>query len=181
MVWVKQAEAGPSRLGDFPAHARTLQSHLAGAMNILKQTFPNLRIAYLSSRIYAGYATTPLNPEPYAYESAFAVRWLIEDQIKGAPQLNYQAARGEVKAPLLLWGPYLWADGETPRKSDGLVYKREDLSDRDGTHPSPSGREKVAQMLLKFLKSDPTARPWFTRVPGKSADAAVPRAQLRED
>ena len=58
---------------------------------------------------------------------------------------------------------------------------REDLSDRDGTHPSSSGREKVAQMLLKFLKSDPTARPWFTRVPGKSADAAVPRAQLRKD
>jgi hypothetical protein len=161
VVWIKQAEAGPARLGEFPAHARTLSTHLASALNLLKEKFPNLRIAYLSSRIYAGYATTPLNPEPYSYESAFAIRWLIQDQIKGQPQLNYDPARGEVKAPLLLWGPYLWADGETPRKVDGLVYKREDLSDRDGTHPSPSGRDKVAQALLKFLKTDSTARPWF--------------------
>jgi hypothetical protein len=35
--------------------------------------------------------------------------------------------RGPVRAPLLLWGPYLWADGATPRKSDGLFYAPEDL------------------------------------------------------
>jgi lysophospholipase L1-like esterase len=66
-----------------------------------------------------------------------------------------------VKSPLVLWGPYLWADGETARKADGLEYKREDVTDRDGTHPSNSGREKVAQALLKFFKSDPTAKSWF--------------------
>jgi len=60
----------------------------------------------------------------------------------------------------LLWGPYLWADGLNPRKSDGLVWKREDFA-RDGTHPSQSGREKVAQMLLDFLKTSPFAKPWF--------------------
>jgi hypothetical protein len=160
-VWMKQAEAGPARLGDFPAHARVLSEHLVSTLNHLKQRFPNLRIAYLSSRIYAGYATTPLNPEPYAYESAFAVRWVIQDQIKGEPKLNYDPARGDVKSPLVLWGPYLWADGETPRKRDELIYKHEDLTDRDGTHPSTSGREKVAKALLNFFKSDPSARLWF--------------------
>ena len=50
-------------------------------VRMLKGRFPNLQLAYVSSRSYAGYATTELNPEPYAYESAFAVRWLIQDQI----------------------------------------------------------------------------------------------------
>ena len=120
------------------------------------------KLAYLSSRSYAGYAGTDLNPEPFAYEGAFAVRWLIQDQIAGKPELNYDAAKGEVKSPLLLWGPYLWADGETPRKADGLIYKREDLRDDDGTHPSDTGRQKVSEQLLKFLKTDPTAKSWFT-------------------
>jgi hypothetical protein len=163
VVWIKQAEAGPARLGEFPAHAQTLKTNLVTVLNLLKEKFPNLRIAYLSSRIYAGYATTPLNPEPYSYESAFAVRWLIKDQMAGKSALNYDPAGGEVKSPLLLWGPYLWADGLTARKSDGLVWERKDLAERDGTHPSdPSGREKVAQLLLQFFKTDPTARGWFT-------------------
>jgi hypothetical protein len=160
-VWMKQAEAGPARLGEFPTHARMLSEHLVSTLNHLKQKFPNLRVAYLSSRIYAGYATTQLNPEPYAYESAFAVRWVIQDQIKGEAKLNFDSARGEVKSPILLWGPYLWADGETPNKDGGLVYKREDLAERDGTHPSNSGREKVAKALLNFFKTDLTARLWF--------------------
>jgi hypothetical protein len=67
-----------------------------------------------------------------------------------------------VKAPLLLWGPYLWADGVTPRKGDGLVWERKDLA-ADGVHPSPSGRQKVADQLLKFFKTDPSARTWFVK------------------
>ena len=58
------------------------------SLQLAKEHFPNLRIAYLSSRVYGGYATVPLNPEPYAYEGAFAVRWLILDQLAGKPELN---------------------------------------------------------------------------------------------
>ncbi len=163
VAWMKQAEAGPAQYGDFPKHAKQLQENLVKSLANLKAKFPNLRIAYLSSRIYAGYATTGLNPEPYAYEEAFTMRWLIQDQIAGKPELNYDPAKGAVKSPLLLWGPYLWADGETPRKADGLTYRKEDLSDRDGTHPSDSGRQKVADLLLKFLKVDATAKTWFMR------------------
>ena len=80
-----------------------------------------------------------LNPEPYAYESAFAVRSLILAQIgKKDPALNYDADKGPVKSPILLWGPYLWADGVKGREGDALVYKREDLGG-DGTHPNPFG------------------------------------------
>lgn len=162
VVWLKLAQRMPARLGEFPDHTKSLQNDTAEILRELKKRFGNLRIAYLSSRIYAGYATTPLNPEPYAYESAFSVRWLIEDQIKGEADLNYDERQGEVKSPLILWGPYLWGDGVKPRQSDGLVWKREDLAG-DGTHPSMSGRQKVADMLLKFFKTDPNARTWFLK------------------
>jgi hypothetical protein len=162
-VWVKQAEIQPAQWGDFPAHAEMLRDDIAIILRQLKTRFPNLAIAYLSSRIYAGYATTQLNPEPYAYESAFSVRWLILAQATATdPNLNYDPLKGEVKAPLLLWGPYLWADGVKPRQSDGLVWMRADLGP-DGTHPSDTGRRKVAQMLLTFFKTDTSAKPWFVK------------------
>ncbi len=172
-AWIKQACAGPARFGQFPDHARVLQRDMAIILNELKRRYPSLRIAFLSSRIYAGYATTPLNPEPYAYEGAFAVRWLIQDQIKGVPELNYMPERGEVKAPLVLWGPYLWGDGLTARKADGLVWKREDLGG-DGTHPSRSGQQKVADLLLEFFKTDPAARGWFVAPPAAGQGAQGP-------
>ena len=161
-VWLKQAEISPARLGEFPAHAESLRDDVAVILRQLKTRFPNLRIVYLSSRIYAGYATTQLNPEPYAYESAFSVRGLIESQIANDPNLNYDPAKGAVKAPLLLWGPYLWADGIKPRQGDGLVWTRGDLG-ADGTHPSPAGRQKVADMLLTFFKNDASTKLWFAK------------------
>lgn len=160
VVWIKQAIAGAR--APFPAEADRLRGYLGDIVRAARQHFPNLRIAYLSSRIYAGYATTQLNPEPHAYEAAFAIRDLIEQQGKGDAELNFDPGHGAVRAPLLLWGPYLWADGATPRKADGLSYVPEDFGG-DGTHPSNSGREKVAQQLLAFFTKDPTAVPWFVK------------------
>jgi hypothetical protein len=160
VVWIKQARAGPANLGELPAHAQELKRNLETCLVDLKARFPTLQLAYLSSRIYGGWAATRLNPEPYAYEGAFAMRWVIQDQISGLPELNADPAKGEVKAPVVLWGPYLWADGTTPRQADGLVWNRDDLGD-DGTHPSDSGRRKVAELLLEFLTTDPTAATWF--------------------
>ena len=157
VAWLKQANAAPM-LG-FLDEARRLRGDLAGTIHVMHDRYPNLKIVYISSRIYAGYANVPLNPEPYAYEGGFAAKWLIEDQIKGNPDLNYDPAKGAVKAPWLAWGPYLWADGNVPR-SDGLIWLREDFV-ADGTHPAPSARQKIAHMLLGFLRTDPSARPWF--------------------
>lgn len=158
VVWLKQALIGPGRRGEFPAHARELQRDIETILAMAKTRYPNLRLAYLSSRIYAGYAVTQLNPEPYAYESAFSVRWVIEDQMKGKADLN--------NAPVVLWGPYLWADGTKGRQAGDLVWKREDLGG-DGTHPRQSGRQKVAELLLKFFKADPYAKSWFLKRSGQ--------------
>ena len=156
-AWIKQANAGPSQ--GFP-DARKLEDDLVATLHNLHDRFPNLKICYLSSRIYGGYAATPLNPEPYAYEGGFAVKWVVARQIAGDPELNYGAAEGAVRAPWIAWGPYLWADGVKGRKQDGLVYVRGDVG-ADGTHPSDAGRRKVAEQLLDFLKTDPTAKGWF--------------------
>jgi Cu/Ag efflux protein CusF len=157
VVWIKEANAGPT--DKFPKYAETLRDELGQIVRVLHKRFPNLKLAYLSSRIYAGYAVTRLNPEPYAYESGFSVKWLIEEQLKGDKALNYDPAKGEVQAPWLSWGPYLWANGTTKR-ADGLLYEREDLAE-DGTHPTASGARKVAKQLLEFFKSDSTAKSWF--------------------
>lgn len=160
-AWVKEADAGPTL--SFPDDAQKLQSELTTIAQILEQRYPNIQLAYFSSRIYAGYAVTPLNPEPFAYQSGFAVKWVIETQISSDPSLNFDPDRGPVHAPWMAWGPYLWADGLTPR-SDGLTWACTDLGD-DGTHPSPAGVEKVASMLLNFFKTDSTASPWFLARP----------------
>lgn len=168
-AWIKQAIGRPSQ--PFPAEAKGLQGYLVSTLHNLKESFPNLQIAYLSSRIYAGFAETPLNPEPHAYESGFSLKWLIADQMAGKPELNYDAEQGEVRSPWLAWGPYLWSDG-TKGRGDGLVYTREDLA-ADGTHPSPAGRTKVGGQLLAFLRSARTARSWFLRDPEKPAPDKV--------
>jgi hypothetical protein len=44
------------------------------------------------------------------------------------------------------------------------VWERTDFG-ADGVHPSDSGRQKVAELLLKFFTSDPLTKPWFTVAP----------------
>lgn len=159
VVWMKLAVARPAAGGDYPAHVGKFKQLVVTSLQKLKARYPNVRLVYLSNRIYAGYATTPLNPEPYAYEYAYGIRGLVLDQVAGDPELNYDPEKGEVKAPLLLWGPDLWANGTTAR-ADGLLWEKSDLGP-DGTHPSMPGRQKVARLLLGFLRTDPTAKLWF--------------------
>jgi lysophospholipase L1-like esterase len=154
VAWVKLANKGPT--GSLQDHGRKLEKDTLAVLHNAKKLFPNLRLAYLGSRTWGGYANGGLNPEPYAYESAFAARWLIQRQINGDPELALD------KSPLLLWGPYLWAEGTKGRKVDSLVWNRDDFVG-DGVHPSDSGRQKVAELLLNFLTTDPLAKPWFAK------------------
>lgn len=167
-VWIKQARAGPAMLGEYPKHADELNGHLRVALHGLSEKFPNLHLAYLSSRTFAGHANGGLNPEPYAYESGFAMRTLIQSQIKGDKGLNFDAEKGKVESPLLLWGPYLWTDGEKGRKAGDLTWTKDDVAP-DGTHPNAAGCRKAAGVMLRFFKNDPTTRTWFVQR-GQSRD-----------
>jgi hypothetical protein len=95
VVWVKLANAFPT--GELTDHGKKLQKDTTAVVQNAKTRFPNLRIAFLSSRIYGGWTTVPLNPEPYAYEGAFVVRWLIQDQLKGDPELRRRQRAGGLK------------------------------------------------------------------------------------
>ena len=165
VAWVKVANPQPTvSLPSPSSDADQLVTQMGNIVRALRVRYPNIRIVYLSSRIYAGYATSMLNPEPYAYESGFAVKWLIQAQIDQMRTGHVDLRAGDLSyntvAPWLAWGPYLWADGMNPR-GDGLTWSVNDVEAGDRTHPSQSGEQKVGAMLLAFLKEEPTARPWF--------------------
>jgi hypothetical protein len=162
-VWLKEAEGNAGR--PFPVDAQQLEENLAEIVKILKDRFPNLWLVYLSSRIYGGYASTGVSPEPSAYQNGFGAKWVIQRQLEGSLPV------GANSAPWLSWGPYMWADG-THARSDGLKWLCEDFLP-DGTHPSRFGTDKVANMLLDFFHADATAKIWY-RGQGQSAEQVPP-------
>ncbi|MEP6994948.1 MAG: hypothetical protein ABI968_10540, partial [Acidobacteriota bacterium] len=115
IVWLKQADPGPTQsLPSASSDAYTLETYEADILRAIRVRYPNVRLVFVSNRSYAGYANTTLNPEPYAYESGFAVKWLIQAQIDQmanggaivdprAGDLNYNTV-----APWIAWAPYLW-------------------------------------------------------------------------
>ena len=141
----------PDEPRGFPENARLLQRTLRSIVEILRTKFPQLKLVYVSSRTYGGYSESDLSPEPIAYESAFAVKWLIEERINNPSP--------DRSIPWVSWGPYLWADGLMPR-SDNLIWERSDF-EPDGVHASAQGALKVATRLFEFFEGDPSAQHWF--------------------
>jgi len=197
VVWLKEANGGPGVVGcgtgggqpcqslcdpSVPGCQNTVtttealryESQVGVVLRAAKTRWPNLKLAFLSTRIFAGYATVDLNPEPYAYEYGFSAKWLVQAQINQirtgtvdptAGDLNYNNAT----APWTAWGPYIWANGPNPR-SDGLVWcdgqstapcSGEVDFQTDGTHPNSTGQKKVATMLLNFFLGSPYTTSWF--------------------
>jgi hypothetical protein len=169
VAWVKVANPGPTTsLPSANSDAYHLVDQMGDIARSLKVRYPNLQQVFFSSRVYAGYASTNLNPEPYAYESGLAVKWLIEAQINQMNGGGINTTAGDLNyttgiAPWLAWGPYLWADGLNPR-SDGLIWQQQDFQS-DGTHPSQSGEQKVGTMLLNFMLNSEFTQDWFSSAP----------------
>ena len=166
IVWVKVANPRPSpALPDPTADAFRLKQQMGDIARALKTRYANLKQVFFSSRIYAGYAegVSRLNPEPFAYESAFGVKWVVEAQIDQMDGQGIDDQAGDLAYPnstgWMGWGAYMWANGATPR-SDGLVWLPEDFAD-DFTHPGTPGEEKVGKALLDFFKSSPYTQCWF--------------------
>ncbi len=169
-AWVDAAIAHPTvSLPDPQADAYQIVQGLGDVVRSLKTRYPNLQQVFFSSRTYGGYATTAQNPEPYAYETAYAVKWLIQAQINQMNGGGIDPLAGDLDydsgvVPWMAWGPYMWADGLNPR-SDGLIWEVGDFVN-DGTHPSQSGEAKVGSMLMDFFSNSEFTQPWFVSLPG---------------
>ena len=159
VVWLKEANA----VGTTPIkqYYDSLVVQLKRITWELKIRFPNVKLCYIASRISARYATSTLNPEPFAYYTGWAVKKVIEDQINGEAQLAYTGTN--VKSPWLSWGIYMWSDGDKPQLTDPKIFWSCPADfQSDGTHPSnPTGATKAGNLLLNFFSTDDTAKPWF--------------------
>ena len=188
IAWLLEANGGPGVLGWRPlcdpqvsgcanskdkTDAVRYEQQLGEIVRAAKKRWPNLRIVFISSREYAGYAKTPVSPEPYAYEYGFSSKWFIHAQINQMRTGKIDPVAGDLDylkgiAPWVVWGPYLWADGSNPR-SDGLVWcngqrtspcKSETDFQEDGTHPTTVGTMKAGRLLLDYFLTSPYAK-WF--------------------
>ena len=167
VIWVKLAVATPVNRSTLPnpdSDALIFMQQMADVMRAFKIRYPNLQQVFISTRIYGGYATTNLNPEPYAYEYGFSIKWLIDAQIRQMETGVVDPVFGDLDyttvAPWIAWGPYLWANG-TESRSDGLVWERGDMAPKDGTHPSETGIRKVGALLLDFFRTSEFTVGWF--------------------
>jgi hypothetical protein len=145
-------------LGDFTTSTDSTAKLLTRAIRNARSRLPNLRMLYLTPRIYSGYDNNANLTEPNGYWTGFAFRQVILSQVSG-DSLNFDSGRGAVVAPWIDWGPYLWADGMQPR-SDGLTWACGDYTG-NGYVPSQSGRGVFADGLLTFFQEDATAAAWY--------------------
>lgn len=187
-IWVEDYDADPPSTGYHAlcdanvsgctndvtrTEALRYEQKIGAALRAAQGRWPNLRQAFLSSRIYAGYSVTDHSTEPYAYEYGFGTKWLIQAQINQARNGTIDPVAGDLNysngtAPWAAWGPYLWANDAIPR-SDGLVWCNGQTGQpcngevdfqTDGTHPSNDGEMKVSNLLMNFFLGSPYT-PWF--------------------
>jgi PKD repeat protein len=165
VCWVKNTNhylSPPLTLPDPNADAYGFLRNTARALRNAKTWFPNLGQCYLSSRIYAGYASQGGSIEPVAYETGFGIKWLIEAQMRQLATGEIDTLAGDMSldaAPWIAWGPYVWADAANPR-SDGLTWIPSDYL-FDLIHPDTTGVVKVATSLVSFFKTSPATMDWF--------------------
>lgn len=129
----------------FPRTMKDMETDLAAVLAHAAETWPNLKVAYLTAdglRRYTGF-------EPHVYQEGFAIKWLIESQIRGEADVAYEAGEGKPRLPWLQWGPYIWDP-----TWDKTYFT-------DGVHPAPKARAIFVEKYWEMLSNDPVARPWM--------------------
>ena len=166
-IWVKLdgSEAfgfasGRQRRRESPTHEP--RSGFARAPDPLSVSADRLSV---EPDVMADTRRTDLNPEPYAYESGFSVKWAIESQINEMRGLPLDRRAGTLNytkkaAPLIVWGPYMWADGAT-RRSDGFVWNRDGFRGGRNCILRRAARARWQARCSEFFKNSPYARCWF--------------------
>lgn len=186
VVWIEAANRQPGLTGflalcdptiagcsnSLQTEALRYEQQLGQILQAAKTRWVNLSLAFLSTRIYGGYAATLVSPEPYAYEYGFSTKWAIQAQINQIRTGVVDPIAGNLSytvVPWIAWGPYLWANGANPR-ADGITWcngqtglpcngEVDFLS--DGEHESTAGLTKTTNLLMNFFLSSSVTTPWF--------------------
>jgi hypothetical protein len=149
--------APPCASGDTSTIDACYVEQQAGAViRLAKEKFPNLRLLYLYTRAYGGWAITPLSPEPNAYEYGFSAQFLVQAQINQAD--NGGSADGVAGnlaysvAPVVLFAPYQWASGATAN-SEGTVWPDLDtyFYTGDWTHYGTLGYTQSGSVMNNYF------------------------------
>ena len=165
VVWIKQSNPGGYAFPSLPSSssdAYSFEYQLGQVLRALKTRWPNVRQVFISSRIYAGYSNAGVNPEPYAYEYSFSVKWLVNAQIVQRDTGMADPLAGDLltAVPWIDWGPYIWGNGtNNPPGSTALTWAPTDYA-ADGEHPGNTGITKVGTALMNFFLTSPYT-PWF--------------------
>jgi hypothetical protein len=171
----------PSTVGcvnnENTTNALNEEEEFGETMRAAKTRFPNLKLLFFSSRVYGGYASaSDADPEPFAYETGYGIKWLIQAQINQISTGTVDPVGGDLSygsAPWIAWGPYFWADGPNPR-SDGLVWcngqsgspcKGEVDFGPGGLHLNTTGGNKAGNLLLNYFLTSPYTQAWFAANP----------------
>lgn len=183
--WLMHSSRIDSNGSDINSYTDSLIKRFTIALNALQYYYPNLKLVFVSGFPYGGYADPSkalyhVIKEPSSYHHNFAMKELIRRQITGDPTLKYKEPGKQV--PYLIWGPPLWADGKNPRAYDGLTWncEAEFAIDGGGYHLTNEGKDKLANILLDFFRTDTLSESWFMDGPkwascgdGRFADGSI--------
>jgi hypothetical protein len=140
--WKNTAQAPPR---PFPQAMQAMQSDLAKVLRHLVGLYPNLKIAYLTAdgfRHFTGW-------EPHVWQEAFAIKWLIESQIRGEAGTAFEGA--DRAFPWLEWGPCIWDN----------TWGRDYFT--DGVHPAPKALDIFVEKYWGHFNADSVSRVWLLR------------------
>ncbi|MFN3940689.1 MAG: hypothetical protein ACK4IY_08875 [Chitinophagales bacterium] len=156
IIWLSTGDIQAYSL-PFPEQSFVQVEKFQKILQTIKVEFPNCKLVFISDRTYAGYidanALAAL-AEPTAYYNSWAVKFLIENQIKNISGFTYDAL------PFIDWGPMLWTNGVTGNNA-GYSWDCADAG-KGGIHPTARGRAKEAALLFLFFKQHPYTAGLFT-------------------
>lgn len=183
VIWFQEDNLR-NRENNFDLRIDQLTKEFTYMVRFCKEHYPNAKLFYVSGRHTTDFMPADAKDkhrEPKAYINGWVCKQLIENQINGSAELAYKGENAV--APLVLWGPYFWTQGEKPRK-DGYTLTK-DMISNDGVHPTDKGIEKVAKDIVDFWRSDVVSQQWFLQNPEEvptdivsNTDGAVSTEQM---
>lgn len=163
VIWVETDNTANGNT-NFPQCAEELADEYYILFKTIKQLYPNVKICYLASRTYAGFATPTAGGvgkgllHPRDYFNGWANRFFIERLVNDLSGYDFIGEHATI--PFVTWGNYSWTDGNLARKDGFAVDCTADFGS-DGLHLSALGEQKIGSLIYEFFKGEETAQAWL--------------------